>query len=85
MPLSQSRMPHSPLHALRRCAVAACLTVFWVGAAVAQQVPVPESFADLAQAKLPSVVTVTATSSNQDEPGPDAEDPGFGLPPGVPE
>jgi serine protease Do len=85
MPLSQSRMPHSPLHALRRCAVAAWLTVFWVGAAVAQQVPVPESFADLAQAKLPSVVTVTATSSNQDEPGPDAEDPGFGLPPGVPE
>ena len=68
MPLSQPRMLHSPLHALRRCAVAACLTVFWVGAAVAQPVPVPESFADLAQAKLPSVVTITATRPTRMSP-----------------
>ena len=84
MHLSQARMLQSPLRAMRHCAVAACLTVFWVDAAASQQAPVPGSFADLAQSKLPSVVTITATSPGRAETGQGAEGPGFGLP-GVPE
>jgi serine protease Do len=84
MPLSQALMLKPPVRAMRRCVAAACLTVFWVGAAAAQQAPVPGSFADLAQSKLPSVVTITATSSDRAETGKGAEGPEF-RPPGLPE
>jgi serine protease Do len=55
------------------------------GTVAAQQAKAPESFAELAQAKLPSVVTITATSNGQSSEDQAGEGPGFGLPPGFPE
>lgn len=82
--MPQVSIPHPPLRTLRRCVAAACLTFFWAGAAAGQQNPVPGSFADLAQSKLPSVVTITATSSSQAGNGQEGEGQGFGIP-GLPD
>src|SRR5689334_14859876 len=64
--------------AVRRCALAAFMAVIWAGTADAQGSPAPASFADLAQAELPSVVTITATNNG-------SEDRGFRLPRGLPQ
>jgi serine protease Do len=75
----------SLMRASRHCVIALSLTLVWTGTVSAQQARAPESFADLAQAKLPSVVTITATSTAQLSDNQSEEGPGFGMPPGFPQ
>ncbi|WP_158044827.1 DegQ family serine endoprotease [Skermanella pratensis] len=75
----------SLMRASRHCVLALSLTLAGAGTVSAQQANAPASFADLAQAKLPSVVTITATSNERSGEEEGGRGPGFGLPPGFPQ